>query len=107
MTVIRAFLLLCTSTTMAFACGGRSTPATSEHPTDAPPPEPPSSYRAPSPGWTLHGDAPYGRSRHCAVYDEANQSMIIFGGDGGNDTWSLSLGDGANVWRQLFVTGDV
>ncbi len=63
-------------------------------------------------GWTLlttSGDAPTGRLGHKAVYDGANQRMIVFGGDDGdfpNNTgvWSLSL-SGAPAWIQLAPTG--
>jgi len=54
--------------------------------------------------------SPPARSGHSAVYDSANNRMIIFGGCGGycapvlNDVWVLSNANGVGgspVWRQL------
>ncbi len=54
------------------------------------------------------------RFLHSAVYDAANNRMIIFGGDNGtspslNDVWVLSNANGldstTSAWTQLFPTG--
>jgi hypothetical protein len=63
------------------------------------------------PAWQLlsPGNAPGKRAEHTAVYDSANQRMIVFGGYDGtqyfNDVWSLSLAPGAEGWAPLAPTG--
>ncbi|MBI3071700.1 MAG: hypothetical protein HYY84_06175 [Deltaproteobacteria bacterium] len=58
--------------------------------------------------WT--GIAPPGvRTGHSAIFDAANQRMIVFGGGGEtanfqNDVWSLSLAGGPSVWTPLVTT---
>lgn len=58
--------------------------------------------------------SPPARAGHSAVYDQANNRMIIFGGCGGyclpnfNDVWVLENADGIGgtpTWTQLFPTG--
>ncbi len=71
-----------------------------------------------TPGWiqlTPSGTAPSARSEQNAVYDQANNRMIVFGGisNGGNrlnDTWVLSNANGLGgtpAWTQLQPTGGV
>ena len=65
-----------------------------------------------SPAWTNlspSGTPPPARNGHIAVYDAANQRMIVFGGGAGNpnpmnDVWALSL-TGTPTWTQLAPTG--
>jgi hypothetical protein len=65
-----------------------------------------------------NGTPPPGRAGHYAVYDAANQQMIILGGTPGPDQsfmfqplpdiWALSLRPGApdfETWRQILPTG--
>src|SRR5439155_11054964 len=69
---------------------------------------------------TPDGPLPPVRSNHSAVYDAANNRMIIYGGCGAplrvppscqpiaNDVWVLSNADGTTgtpTWTQLFPTG--
>lgn len=54
------------------------------------------------------GTAPTPRDSHTAIYDAANQRMIIFGGwdpDAGlyNDVWAFDLAPGNEQWTQLNV----
>jgi hypothetical protein len=63
-------------------------------------------WSSPTPGGTIPG----ARDQPSAVYDAANQRMIVFGGQtlAGpvNEVWSLSLPTtGPPVWSQLFPTG--
>ncbi len=59
------------------------------------------------------GVPPSVRDHHSAVYDSANNRMMVFAGDdgscsGGNDVWVLSNADGTGgtpVWTQLNPTG--
>ncbi len=55
----------------------------------------------------LAGPGPSGRTRHTAVYDEAEGRVLIFGGLGSggplNDTWALDMA--AGEWRQLTTNG--
>ncbi len=60
------------------------------------------------------GTPPPGRVTHSAVYDVANNRMIVFGGSGSdgvlNDVWVLSGANGANgtpTWAPLSVRGEV
>jgi hypothetical protein len=56
-------------------------------------------------GWQLRDSTPYPRTGHVAIYDEAADRMLIFGG-GANDVWTLPLsGTNANRWAQLETTG--
>ncbi|MFT3838998.1 MAG: kelch repeat-containing protein [Myxococcaceae bacterium] len=56
-------------------------------------------------GWSIRHATPYPRMGHVAVYDEANDRMIVFGG-GATDTWQLPFsGPDAGVWRELKVPG--
>jgi Galactose oxidase, central domain/Kelch motif len=51
------------------------------------------------------GDSPSARARAVAVYDSANQRVIVFGGVNThslNDTWILSLSDSTPHWSQVF-----
>ena len=65
--------------------------------------------------WTqlTPGGVPIGARRyHSAVYDAANERMVVFGGSGRgglrNDVWALDLSTpGAETWSQLSVTGSV
>ena len=59
-------------------------------------------------GWRIlspTGALPPERQYSNAIYDAANQRMVIFGGAGTSatldDTWSLSLVRGAEAWTQL------
>jgi hypothetical protein len=70
-----------------------------------------------TPAWTQlspTGVPPSVRSSHVAVYDSANNRMVVFGGAGGvdvsgrlNDIWVLANanGGGAPAWTQLSPTG--
>ncbi len=64
-----------------------------------------------SPGWhklNPAGAAPVGRLYSTAVYDAANQRMILFGGYSNtrlNDLWALSLTRGSETWTQLAPAG--
>lgn len=63
-----------------------------------------------APAWSPivpQGVAPAARSSHSAVYDGANDRMIVFGGTSGsevqsylNDTWQLDL-DGTPSWSEI------
>ncbi len=65
-----------------------------------------------TPTWTqlvTAGTPPSSRSRHTAIYDSANDRMIVFGGGADNptvfdDTWALDL-SGMPTWSPLLVTG--
>ena len=64
-----------------------------------------------APTWTRltpSGSAPAARSSHTAIYDTANQRMIVFGGSGYagsfNDAWTLSL-SATPAWTQLTPSG--
>src|SRR5262249_30735997 len=72
--------------------------------------------RAPADDWhSPFGGAPPARTRHSAVYDEANGRVIRFGGlgpaaDGGagaptSDVWQLSLDGGGGDWSPLATAG--
>jgi galactose oxidase-like protein len=56
------------------------------------------------------GTPPTPRTLQMAIYDEAQQRLIVFGGDDGlggvlkNDVWALSM-SGSPTWTQLFPTG--
>jgi hypothetical protein len=63
---------------------------------------------APYLGWRQvqpAGTPPPGRQYANAIYDAANQRMVLFGGllDAGptNDTWELTLTPGAETWNQI------
>ena len=46
------------------------------------------------------GGPPSPRREHCAVFDDLQDRMVIFGGRGGGDeTWSLDFG--ASTWSEL------
>ncbi len=72
-----------------------------------------------SPAWTQlspSGSAPSAREGHVAGYDDTNNRMIAFGGDGCfpsivyNDVWVLTNANGASgtpAWIQLSPTGTV
>ncbi len=55
------------------------------------------------------GTPPSARSGHSAIYDAADERMIVFGGDDGSkldDVWALDLGTpGAEAWTQLGPAG--
>lgn len=55
-----------------------------------------------TPKWTQLSSFPSARMGHSAIYDSANQRMIVVGGfpDGACDTWALDLA-GTPVWSQL------
>jgi len=57
------------------------------------------------------GSGPGARRWHTAVYDQANDQMVVFGGSGRgglkNDVWTLSLTLGSEAWSPLAVTGSV
>lgn len=60
------------------------------------------------PQWTRLPDGPAPREEHTAIYDQANQRMIVFGGvtaDGRtvNDVWGLDLTLGEEAWTELSV----
>ncbi|MCC6574741.1 MAG: choice-of-anchor D domain-containing protein [Planctomycetes bacterium] len=64
------------------------------------------------PGWRQvrpTGTAPTIRQYHSAIYDSANNRMIVFSGKSGptlyNDVWSLSLTPGSEAWTQLTPGG--
>jgi hypothetical protein len=64
------------------------------------------------PTWTRlwpSGDAPAARFGHSAIYDSANQRMLVFAGYDGsgyyNDTWALSLA-GSPAWTSLSPLGN-
>jgi hypothetical protein len=71
-----------------------------------------------TPAWTHlipTGGPPPARDNHAAVYDAANNRMIIFGGCGGgclpalNDAWVLTHANGLGgtpAWTQLAPTGN-
>ncbi len=66
-----------------------------------------------SPGWTQlspSGSIPSARYSPTAIYNSADNSMIVFGGDTGgsmlNDVWKLSLG-GSPSWTQLSPSGTI
>jgi len=67
-----------------------------------------------APAWINLPSAPVARGEHAAVYDDANNRMIIFGGHTGfptterNDVWVLTNADGTGgtpTWIQLFPAG--
>ncbi len=64
-----------------------------------------------SPSWTLliAGSGPSARSFHSAVYDPANNRMIVFGGEPlSNDVWVLSNANGMGgtpIWTLLPAAG--
>lgn len=64
-----------------------------------------------TPTWTKlspTGTLPAVRSNHLAVYDQANNRMIIWGGQSDNQTWVLSNANGLGgtpAWAQLSPTG--
>ena len=65
-----------------------------------------------SEAWTkLNPDSawPPSRGQHTAIYDAANQRMIIFGGHSFHynfdDVWALDLTPGAETWTELSPTG--
>ena len=72
-----------------------------------------------APAWTHlipTGGPPPARDNHAAVYDAANNRMIIFGGCGGgclpalNDAWVLTHANGLGgtpAWMQLAPTGSL
>jgi len=49
---------------------------------------------------------PPARSGHTATYDPVRRRLIVFGGDGCDDTWALSLGQTPSRWARLATTGD-
>ncbi len=55
------------------------------------------------------GSGPGVRRWHTAVYDQANNQMVVFGGSGRgglkNDVWKLSLTPGSETWSPLAVIG--
>lgn len=55
------------------------------------------------------GTAPSARANHSAVWDEANNRMIIFGGYDGtsllNDVWTLTLSGTTWTWAKLSPSG--
>jgi len=57
------------------------------------------------------GSGPGVRRWHTAIYDQANDQMVVFGGSGRgglkNDVWTLSLTPGSEAWSPLAVTGSV
>lgn len=56
-------------------------------------------------GWSIRDATPYPRVGHVAVYDEANDRMVVYGG-GATDSWELPFsGANANLWRELVVPG--
>lgn len=66
------------------------------------------------PAWINISSAPIARGEHAAVYDDASNRMIIFGGHTGfpateqNDVWVLTNADGTGgppVWSQLLPSG--
>ena len=60
-----------------------------------------------TPTWTQllpGGTLPSQRSGHAAVYDQARDQMVVFGGSSASDSWTLSLGDGP-TWTQLEPSG--
>jgi hypothetical protein len=68
-----------------------------------------------TPGWVLlspSGTAPAAREAHTAVYDAANNRLVVFGGRDGvgplNDVWVLTNANGLGgtpTWAQLAPTG--
>lgn len=70
-----------------------------------------------TPSWTKlapTGSGPLGRENATAVYDAANNILIVYAGDSGgptalkNDVWILTHANGTGgtpVWAQLFPTG--
>ncbi|MDZ4662025.1 MAG: kelch repeat-containing protein [Pseudomonadota bacterium] len=63
-----------------------------------------------NPTWTAItpvGTPPAVRYTHTAIYDSANNRMIVFGGNAGgdqNDVWALSL-SGTPTWTQILPSG--
>jgi len=49
---------------------------------------------------------PAARSGHSAIYDPVRRRLIVFGGDGRDDLWALSLGQTPPRWTRLVSTGD-
>lgn len=66
-----------------------------------------------SPAWTqlaTTGTLPAPRASHIAVYDQADNRMIVSNGDVDNQTWVLSNANGlggAPVWTQLSPIGTI
>jgi len=56
------------------------------------------------------GPLPPARGQHSAIYDGANQRMIVYGGHSRyhnfRDVWALDLTPGAERWSKLFPDGD-
>lgn len=48
---------------------------------------------------------PPARSGHTAIFDPVRRRLIVFGGDGYNDIWALSLGQAPPRWTELVPTG--
>jgi hypothetical protein len=71
------------------------------------------SFDVETPTWTgvsPTGTQPAARVGPAAVWDAADQQMVVFGGNGGgerylNDVWTLSFATGSAAWTQLSPSG--